>query len=74
MEFVADGRVSIVPTNPSYDFGCVAGGRWFQWMATGVVWRLVPPDFPFTGLFEPVDYAAFRRWQAEFFPKSDLHD
>jgi len=29
--------------------------KWFRHTATGMTWRLVSPDPPFTGVFEPVD-------------------
>lgn len=29
--------------------------KWFGHIATGMTWRLVWPDAPFTGLFEPVE-------------------
>ena len=29
--------------------------KWFRHVASGKVWRLVWPDAPFTGIFEPVD-------------------
>ena len=40
--------------DPSYAKGMVFGGRWFEDIETREVWRLVPPDFPFRGLWEPV--------------------
>lgn len=27
--------------------------KWFKHLESGQVWRLVWPDYPFTGLFEP---------------------
>ncbi len=32
----------------------IYGGRWFQDIETGAIWRLVQPDPPFRGLWEPV--------------------
>jgi hypothetical protein len=29
--------------------------RWFRHPGTGVIWRLVAPDAPFYGVFEPVN-------------------
>jgi hypothetical protein len=29
--------------------------KWFKHRLTGQIWRVVWPDFPFTGLFERVD-------------------
>ena len=40
--------------DPSYGKGLIYGGRWFKDGDSGQVWRLGPPDFPFTGLWEPV--------------------
>jgi hypothetical protein len=33
----------------------ISGGRWFEDAETKEIWRLIPPDFPFRGLFEKVD-------------------
>lgn len=43
-----------LPVDPGYGRGEVYGGRWFQDVESREVWRLVPPDPPFTGLWEPV--------------------
>lgn len=43
-----------LPADPDYGRGEVYGGRWFQDIESGEVWRLVPPDPPFTGLWERV--------------------
>jgi hypothetical protein len=39
----------------SYERGMISGGRWFEDAETKEIWRLIPPDFPFRGLFEKVD-------------------
>lgn len=39
----------------NYGSGEVYGGRWFQDVGSGQVWRLVSPDFPFKGLWEPIE-------------------
>lgn len=44
----------IVPV-PDYHKGFVFGGRWFQDVGSAEIWRLVPPDFPFRGVWEPVE-------------------
>ena len=44
----------IVPL-PDYHKGLVFGGRWFEDVDSGQRWRLVPPDFPFRGVWEPVE-------------------
>jgi hypothetical protein len=43
-----------IPVDPLYGKGMIYGGRWFQDVETGAVWRLVEPDPPFRGLWEPV--------------------
>ena len=48
------GDAAELPADPSYGRGEIYGGRWFKANDTGDVWRLVPPDPPFTGLWEPV--------------------
>ena len=51
---VQSGDAEEVPVDANYGRGEVYGGRWFRDHETGEVWRLVPPDPPFTGLWEPV--------------------
>lgn len=51
---VEDGLARHVPAHPDYGPGEIYGGDWYQLQATGEIWRLVPPDPPFTGLWEPV--------------------
>lgn len=29
--------------------------KWYRHIASGKIWRLVWPDAPFTGVFEPID-------------------
>ena len=53
-EQVSSGIVRERSVDPLYRKGTIAGGRWFQDVETGAVWRLVAPDFPFRGLWEPV--------------------
>ena len=48
------GDAEEAPVDPSYGRGEIYGGRWFRDQQTGETWRLVPPDPPFTGLWEPV--------------------
>jgi hypothetical protein len=33
----------------------VCGGRWFEDPKTKEIWRLVPPDYPFRGLWERIN-------------------
>jgi hypothetical protein len=51
---LANGVVREQPADPLYGKGMIYGGRWFQDIETGAIWRLVPPDPPFRGLWEPV--------------------
>lgn len=49
----ADHAREIEPDS-DYGRGEIYGGRWFEDIETGEIWRLVPPDIPFKGLWEPV--------------------
>lgn len=51
---VKAGDLEEVPVDPKYGPGEIYGGRWFRDSRTGETWRLVPPDYPFKGLWEPV--------------------
>jgi hypothetical protein len=51
---VSAGLVEEIDADEAYGRGEIYGGRWFRDLATGVIWRLVPPDLPFRGLWEPV--------------------
>lgn len=51
---IANGHARELPSDPDYVKGMISGGRWFEEAETGSVWRLVEPDFPFRGLWEPV--------------------
>jgi hypothetical protein len=53
-EKVASGVARERRVDPLYGSGMIYGGRWFQNLETGGVWRLIPPDPPFLGLWEPV--------------------
>jgi hypothetical protein len=61
MEFleagIKSGELEEVPADAAYHAGEIYGGRWFRLTGDGSVWRLVPPDPPFTGLFERVHVA-----------------
>jgi hypothetical protein len=52
---VSSGEAKEVNPDPDYRKGEIYGGRWFKDLKTGEVWRLVPPDIPFKGLWEPVN-------------------
>lgn len=51
---VQTGHAQEIATVPGYHRGYVFGGRWFLDTDSGEIWRLVPPDFPFRGVWEPV--------------------
>jgi len=51
---VASGHADEVEADGEYGRGEIYGGRWFKDRETGQIWRLVPPDPPFRGLWEPV--------------------
>ena len=51
---VRAGLAKEVPADPNYGAGEIFGGRWFQEVTSGQVWRLVPPDFPFKGMWAAV--------------------
>ncbi len=51
---LAKGQAEELTADPSYGAGEIYGGRWFKDIDSGQIWRLVAPDFPFKGLWEPV--------------------
>ncbi len=51
---VERGDLVEVPMNPQYHLGELYGGRWFKCPIDNSVWRLIPPDVPFLGVFERV--------------------
>lgn len=52
---VGEGHVVEVPGDPNYGPGKLFGGQWFKDLESGEVWRLIPPDPPFLGLWERVE-------------------
>jgi hypothetical protein len=48
------GTAVELAADPQYGRGMIYGGRWFQDVKTRAIWRLVAPDSPFRGLWEPV--------------------
>jgi hypothetical protein len=52
------GEAEEVPVKASYGDVGVLGERWFRRSSDRLIWRLVPPDPPFAGVFEPVDPSA----------------
>ena len=53
-EQVKYGKAREIDADPRYGYGEIYGGRWFVDNKSGEIWRLVPPDFPFRGLWEPI--------------------
>lgn len=53
-EQLVAGSAEEIDPDPDYGAGEVYGGRWIRDPGTGEVWRLVPPDPPFRGLWEKV--------------------
>lgn len=51
---ISSGDLREIPADPTYHVGEIYGGRWFEFVADGSVWRLISPDPPFLGLFERV--------------------
>jgi hypothetical protein len=51
---VRPGVAKELPADPSYQRGMLYGGRWFQDSESLAVWRLISPNPPFYGLWEPV--------------------
>ena len=47
--------VKEIDPDPNDGKGEIYGGRWFKNVETGQIWRLVPPDIPFKGLWELVE-------------------
>lgn len=52
---VTAGEVVEIVPDPRFGKGEIYGGRWFKVASTGIIWRLVPPDIPFKGSWEPVE-------------------
>lgn len=51
---VETGYARETELDPDYGYGEIYGGRWFEDIDSGKIWRLIEPDFPFKGLWEPV--------------------
>ena len=52
---VEAGYARELQPDKNYGKGEIYGGRWFEDVESGKVWRLIPPDIPFRGLWEPVE-------------------
>lgn len=55
---IENGLVLEIETDSEYERGEIYGGRWFKDNEGNDIWRLVEPDFPFKGLWEPVKKSA----------------
>lgn len=53
-DLIARKLVAEVAVDDTYGRGEIYGGRWFKDAESSEIWRLVAPDFPFRGLWEPV--------------------
>ena len=51
---VKAGEAEELAPDSSYQKGQIYGGRWFRDIESDQLWRLVEPDFPFKGLWEPI--------------------
>lgn len=51
---VTEGDAIEIESDEHYGRGEIYGGRWFKAADSGVIWRLIPPDPPFRGLWEAV--------------------
>ena len=52
---VTAGYARELEPDQEYGKGEIFGGRWFEDVESGDIWRLIPPDIPFRGLWEPVE-------------------
>ena len=53
-ELLAIGEIEEIDIDKDYHSGMVYGGRWFREVGNSNIWRLVPPDFPYRGVWERV--------------------
>lgn len=51
---IAKGNLERVASDDNYEKGLIYGGEWFRCLVCNEIWRIVPPDFPFRGLWEKV--------------------
>jgi hypothetical protein len=65
---VVRGNLIEVKMNNNYSKGEIVGGKWYKCSGCNEIWRLVPPDYPFRGLWEKVD-----KWY-NFLQKLFFHD
>jgi hypothetical protein len=55
VEQVKSGVAEELPVRKPYIGASTFREKWFRHIASGRTWRLVWPDAPFTGVFEPVE-------------------
>jgi hypothetical protein len=51
---IDSGEIEETEVEPDYGRGEIYGGRWFRYRDSCEIWRLIPPDVPFKGLWELV--------------------
>lgn len=51
---IASGIAEEISVSSHYIGSTSLSEKWFKHVGSGIVWRLVWPDPPFTGVFEPV--------------------
>jgi hypothetical protein len=54
-EQVAGGALIKVEADSNYEKGLIYGGEWFKCTTCNETWRMIPPDFPFRGLWEKIE-------------------
>lgn len=54
-EQVRSANAEELPVSKPYLGATTFREKWFRHIASGTTWRLVWPDAPFTGTFEPVE-------------------
>lgn len=54
-ELAKSGEVEKLPVQKHYADATTLREMWFRHSETGKIWRLVWPDAPFRGIFEPVE-------------------
>lgn len=54
-EQVKSGTAEELPVRKPYIGATTFSEKWYRHIASGKIWRLVWPDAPFTGIFEPVE-------------------
>ena len=55
IEQVKSGHAEELPVRKHYIGATTFREKWYRHIASGKTWRLVWPDAPFTGIFEPVE-------------------